>query len=71
MPIYSQNPDKNGQHGCVLKKLRQKLQNVLTMVISIFTGVTNCLEGSIIFAKKCSFAKEVIFSLKQQFLLKT
>jgi len=33
---YGQNPDKNGQNGCFLKKLWRKSQNVLTMVISIF-----------------------------------
>ena len=61
MPTYSQNPDKNGQHGCVLKKLRQKLQNVLTMVISIFIRVSNCLEGSIFFAEKMWFRQRSKF----------
>jgi len=34
------------------------------MVISIFKGVSNCLEGSIFFAKKCGFAKEANLYLK-------
>jgi len=43
-----------------------KIKNVLTMVISMFTGVLNCLEDSrpIFFAKKCGFAKETSFYLK-------
>ena len=45
-------------------KLWPKSQNVLTMVISIFIGVSNCLESSMLFAKKCGFAKEAIFYLK-------
>jgi len=54
----------NGQNGCFLKNLWPKSQNVLTMVISIFIGVSNCLEGSIFFAKKSGFAKEASFYLK-------
>jgi len=42
---------KNGQNGCFLKKLWPKSQNVFTMVISIFIGVSNCSEGSIFFAE--------------------
>jgi len=36
------------------------------MVISIFIGVSNCLEDSmsIFFAKKCGFAKEASFYLQ-------
>jgi len=34
------------------------------VVISIFIGVSNCLEGSIPFAKKYGFAKEASFYLK-------
>jgi len=60
---------KDGQNGCFLKKLWPKSQTVLTMAISIFIGISNCLEGSIFFAKRCGFAKEAIFYLKTQFLL--
>jgi len=34
------------------------------MVIPIFIGVSNCLEGSIFFAKKYDIAKEASFYLK-------
>jgi len=34
------------------------------MVISIFIDVSNCLEGSIFFAKKCGFAEEANLYLK-------
>jgi len=34
------------------------------MVISIFIGVSNCLEDSIFFAKKCGSAKEASFYVK-------
>jgi len=47
-----------------LKKLWPKSQNVLTMVISTFIGVSNCLEDSIFLPKKCGFAKEASFYLK-------
>jgi len=39
------------------------------MVISIFIGVSNCLEGSIFFAKNVVLPKKQVFTLKQQFLL--
>jgi len=52
---------KNGQNGCFSKKLWPKSQNVLTMVISIFIGVSNCSENSIFFAEKCGFTKEARF----------
>jgi len=61
---YGQNPDRNGQNGCLLKKLWPKSKYVLTMVISIFIDVSNCLEVSIFFAKKCGFAKEANLYLK-------
>jgi len=54
---YGQNPDKNGQNGCFLKKLWPKPQNVSTIVISILIGVSNCLEDSIFFAKKMWFCQ--------------
>jgi len=65
---YGQNTGKNGQNGCFLKKFRPKSQNLLTMAIFIFIGVSNGSEGSIFFAKKRGFAKEASFTLKQQFL---
>jgi len=55
---------KNGQNLCFLKTLWPKSQNVLTIAISVFIGVSNCLEGSIFFAKKCGFAKKQFFYLK-------
>jgi len=55
---------KKGQNGCFLKKLWPKPQNVLTMVISIFIGVSNCLESSIFFAKKMWFCQRSNFFLK-------
>ena len=51
---------KNGQNSWFLKKLWPKSQIFLTMIIYIFIGVSNCLESSIFFAKKCGFAKEAI-----------
>jgi len=55
---------KNGQNGCFLKKLWPKSQNVLTMVIAIFIGVSNCLEGSIFFVKKMWFCERSNIYLK-------
>jgi len=52
---------KNGQNGCFLKTLRPKPQNVLTMVISIFIGVSDCSEAVYFLPKKCGFAKEASF----------
>jgi len=52
---------KNGQNGCFLKTLRPKSQNVLTMVISIFIGVSDCSEAVYFLPKKCGFAKEASF----------
>jgi len=52
---------KNGLNGCFFIKLWPKLQNVLTMVISIFIGVSNCSEDSIFFSEECGFAKEASF----------
>jgi len=60
---------KNGQNGCFLKKLWPKSQNFLTMVIYMFIDVSNCLEGSIFFAKNVVLPKKQVFTLKQQFLL--
>jgi len=48
---YGQNPDKKWP----------KSQNVLTMVISIFIGVSNCLDSSIFFAKKMWFCQRSKF----------
>jgi len=53
---------KNGQNGCFLKKLWPKSQNVLTMVISIFIDISNCLEDNIFFAKETSFYLETAIS---------
>ena len=54
-----------------LKKLWPKPQNVLTMVILIFIGVSNCLEGNIyLLPKNVVLPKMQVFTLKQQFLLK-
>jgi len=47
-----------------LKKLWPKSRNVLTMVTSIYIGVSNYLEDSIFFAKKRGVAKEASFCLK-------
>ena len=58
---YGQNPDKNGQNGCFQKKLQPKSQKFLTIVISVFIGVSICSEISIFFAEKCGFAKEASF----------
>ena len=52
---------KNIENGCFLKRLQPKSQNVLTLLISIFIGVSNCSEGSIFFAEKMYFAKEIGF----------
>jgi len=59
-----QNPDKNGQNGCFLKTLWPKSQDVLTMVISIYIGVSNCSEAVHFLPKKCGFAKEASFHPK-------
>jgi len=59
------------QNGCFLKTLWPKSQNILTMVISIFIGVSNCSEAVYFVPKKCGFAKEASFYPKQQFLPKT
>jgi len=48
----------------VFKKVMAKIKKCFTVAISILIGVSNCLEGSIFFAKKCSFAKEASFYLK-------
>jgi len=60
---------KKGQNGCFFKKLWPKSQNVLTMVISMFIGVSNYSEGSTFFAKKMWFCQRNKFTLKQQFLM--
>jgi len=41
-----------------LKKAWPKLQIVLTMVVSIFIEVSNCLEGSTFFAEKLWFLRK-------------
>jgi len=50
-----------GQNGCFLKKLWPKSQNALTMAISIFTGVSNCLKGSMLFCQKMWFCQRSKF----------
>jgi len=50
-----------GQNGCFFKTLWPKSQNVSTMLISIFIGVSNCLEDSMFLPKKCGFAKKASF----------
>jgi len=52
---------KNGQNGCFSKTLRTKLQNVLTMLISIFMGLSNFSEDSIFFAEKIWFCQRSKF----------
>jgi len=52
---------KNGQNGCFLKTLWPKLQNVLTMLISIFMEFSNGSEGSIFFAEKIWFSQRSKF----------
>jgi len=54
---YGQNPGKNGQNGCISKRLWPKLQNILTVVISIFIGVSNSLEVSIFLPKNVVLPK--------------
>ena len=49
------------QNGWFLKTLWPKSQNILTMVISIFIGVSNCSEAVYFLPKKCGFAKEARF----------
>jgi len=51
-PSYWQNLNKNCHNGCFFKKLRQKLPNVLTMVIYIFMGVSKCFGRQCIFCRK-------------------
>jgi len=48
---------KNDQNGCFLKMLWPKLQNVLTMLLSIFMGFSNFSKDSIIFAEKIWFCQ--------------
>jgi len=52
---------KNGHNGCFLKTLWPKSQDVLTMVISMFIGVSNRSEAVYFLPKKCGFAKEASF----------
>jgi len=60
---YGQNPDKKWPKWLFFEKVMAKITKCF-QVISIFIGVSNYLEGSIFFAKKCSFAKEASFYLK-------
>jgi len=59
-----------GQNDCFLKKLWPKSQNILTMVVSTFIGVSNCSEGSrpIVFAKNMSFCQRSKFYPKTAIL---
>jgi len=61
---------KNGQNSCFLKTLWPKSQNVLTMIISMFIGVSNCFRRQYIFCRKHAvLLKKQVFTLQQQFLL--
>ena len=51
----------------VFLKLRPKSQNVLTIVISILIGISNCFQGSrpIVIAEKMSFCERSKFYPKK------
>jgi len=68
---FGQNPDQKWPKWLFLENVMAKITNVLTIAISIFIGVSNCLEGSIFFAKKMWFCQSNFLTLKQQFLLYT
>jgi len=59
---YDKNPDKNFQNDCFLKKLWPKSLIVLTIVISAFIGVLNCLEGGSFLPKNVVLPKKQAFT---------
>ena len=65
---YGQNPNKKWPKWLSFFKVMAKITKCFNYD-NFFKGVSNCSESSIFFAeKKCGFAKEASFSLKQQFL---
>jgi len=60
---YGRSPDKKWPKWLFFEKAMAKITFSL-LVISIFIGVSNCLENSIFFAKKCGLSKKASFYLK-------